>query len=412
MKKLWFLTFLLSTSVFSADKLTVNWNCYLPGDVLECDALKAAFLSGNSDVNLGTGIAAKIALSIRSVKLSSTTEYKFKFDGADKLPDIEWPLTLNSSLSSGEITERIMKTLGNLISVYRTALGQVTQESNDETVNYYVEPKADGSLSKKQGYKSSYGSLNVVGNYSTPKWRVVGSGYAENYNEAIEETAYNQGLKTKTIWVGGDMAVIRSFSKHWDVAILANDNFVDTDISTSEIDPSIPENALKNRSSRFAIKAGVEWLAVPFIEENSNGNIAIRYSLGKEFHKYVDPTTFEYVRETFLRHSVTVAANRHFNKADVTFSLQAYKSSMREKPITGMKGTAGISYKVTPRLSIGASYSMEYAKNRVASPADSGLSFANLTSDDKSAFAYSGSVSLKFTLGNSRLFGKEQRWKK
>jgi hypothetical protein len=411
MRKLWPLI-LLSTSAFSADNLSVNWNCYLPGDVLNCDELKSSFLSSNPDVNIGLGAAAKVALSIRSTKLSSTTEYKFIFDGADKLPDIEWPLTVNANLSSGEISERIMKTLGNLIAVYRTALGQTTQDSNDDTVNYYVEPKADGSMSKKKGYKSSYGSFNLLGNYSTPKWRVVGSGYAEKNNEAVEETAYNQGITTKTMWVGGDLAVVRSFSKHWDVAFIANDSMVDTDITTTEQDPTASPNAYKNRATKFGMKAGVEWLAVPFIEENSNGNIAIRYALGKEFHNYVDPESFEYVKETFLRHTLTIAANRHFNKADVTFSLQAYKSSFRELPITGLKGSTGVSLKVTPRLSIGANYSMEYVQNRVPSPADSGLSFANLTSNDKSSFSYSGSVSLKFTLGNTRLFSKEQRWKK
>ena len=69
----------------------------------------------------------------------------------------------------------------------------------------------------------------------------------------------------------------------------------------------------------MSIKAGVVWLAFPFIEEQSNGNIAIRYSLGKAFHKYVDPETFEYVKETFLRHSLTVAANRHFTKSRCHF---------------------------------------------------------------------------------------------
>ena len=58
-----------------------------------------------------------------------------------------------------------MKTLENLIAVSRTALGQTTsQESNDDTVNYYIEPKADGSSAKKQGYETSYGSFNLLGN--------------------------------------------------------------------------------------------------------------------------------------------------------------------------------------------------------------------------------------------------------
>jgi hypothetical protein len=108
---------------------------------------------------------------------------------------------------------------------------------------------------------------------------------------------------------------------------------------------------------------------------------------------------------------LTIAADRHFNKVDATLSLQAYKSSLRELPITGVKGSTNLTYRITPRLSLGGGYSMEYTKNRVQSPADSNLSFADLTSNNKAAFISSGKISLKFTIGNRRLFNREQRWR-
>jgi hypothetical protein len=402
---------LFSLNALAQDIIPVHWNCYLPKDVIVCDDIKTSFLSSHPDVKITPQSSAKVSISIRSLNLDNATEYNFIFDGTDKLPDLEWPLTVNTNLSANEISERIMTTLGNLIGIYRTALGQTVQDTSIDNVKYFIEPQVLGSFSSKQGYKNLYGQLGLLGNYSTEKWRIAGYGYTEANTDDYAETIYNRGVKTQTMWIGADLVTVRSFSKHWDVAVLVGSSIEDTKIELSTPDETMPENSLNNKATKNYIKAGVEWIAVPFIQENSNGNIAVRYHVGPEFHRYVDPESYEYVKETFLKHTLTIAADRHFNKVDASLSLQAYKSSLRELPITGVKASTNLTYRITPRLSLGGGYSMEYTKNRVQSPADSNLSFADLTSNNKAAFISSGKISLKFTIGNRRLFNREQRWR-
>jgi len=271
---------------------------------------------------------------------------------------------------------------------------------------------------KPQGSTSLSGSAEVVGNYSTNKWRLVGSTYAGlNYNKSVKNV-FNPGLTTQISYYGANAAVVRRVKDlseenkgQWDVALFLKDRNVQNNIDYEGDSSQLPENSLHNKARKTSIRAGVEWIAVPFLTETSKGNVAVRYSLSAERHQYVDPGTYEFVQETFSRHLAEVYLAKHYPKVDLNLGVGAFTTSFRKKPLQGLNGNAEISYKINPRTTFGITGSLQYAKNRVMNPAEgNSMSFTGLTAGS-TPLTFTGSLSLSYTLGSIRIYNKEQRWK-
>jgi hypothetical protein len=280
-----------------------------------------------------------------------------------------------------------------------------------------VSPTVSGSGFKQQGSTSLNTSAEVYGNYSSKKWRFVGATYGGINYSSSSKTAFNPGITTNVRYFGASGGAVRSVKDNsaqkkgqWDVAFFLNDKSVINDIEIDGDIGELPENSLHNKARKSTVRAGVEWIAVPFLTETTSGNIALRYSLSAEHHKYVDPDSYQYIQESFARHLLEVYVAKHFSKLDVSFGAGAFASSFRENALRGINGSTEVSFKINPRTTLGVRGSVQYAKNRVLSPAEGSMSFSGLTSGS-TPLTYSGSVSLTYTLGSIRIFNKEQRWK-
>src|SRR5690606_26367403 len=121
----------------------------------------------------------------------------------------------------------------------------------------------------------------------------------------------------------------KSTGSQLNVAVFARDRIVHNDIEL--VGAERPANALDNTGRKTEVQLGAEWIAVPFIEDTSKGNVAIRYSIALEHHKYVSPESYDVIKETFARHIVQVYLSKHYNKVDVNLGLGAFHSSFRDK---------------------------------------------------------------------------------
>lgn len=423
MFKILFLFFLSMPMLSQAEeaKIAVSWDCIIQRssdellDAVSCIEIKLAYFN-NPNLRETTADKADLKLIIRSLPLNNETEYQFTTRWMDQAP-YSWPgLRLNSTLSQGEITEKIISFLGDINKPYLIIAnnGSETPTEVEKDVPFYVAPTLNGSGSKQQGMTNLNGSGQVYGNYSNEKWRVLGLGYAGVRIDDVKTTPFNPGIKTKISYGGGMAGAVRDLGKvgpgRWDIAIFASTKTVTNDITIESEEVDFPEAALNNKARKTSISVGTEWIAVPFLTETSKGNISVRYLLGAENHNYISPETFEEMKETFAKHTLQVYLSRHFNKVDLTVGASAFSSTFRNLPLQGFSGSSAVTYKINPRMTLGANASMSYAKNRVMSPAEGSMSFLGLTSGS-TPVTYNGSLSLTYTLGNIRIFNKEQRWK-
>ncbi len=400
-------------SAYSAEKMKVFFNCELDGDVVDCIELKRSYFENRAIEQTTNAAAADLKMYIRVTPLNNRVEYRvttqFQAGGSLTLD-----YQLNSALSPAELMEKLLIFLGEVTKPYiRMSDGSAAEESIEEEKPFYLNPNAGLTAQKQQAstYLNSFAQVDA--NYSTKQWRLIGSTYTQYIVSKVEKSDFNPGLSTKITTYGVDGGAVRSVSKngHWDVALFIRNKNVTNDIQLGANNGNIPEDVLNNTSHKTAIRAGVEWILVPFLTETSKGNVAIRYSLSAENHKYVDPESYQYIRETFSRHLVEIFLNKHFEKLDVSLSAGAYTTSFRSAPLTGVNGTLSVKYQLNKRMTVGATGSVQYAKNRLLSTAENSNSFTGLSGGTKSAITYDGALTLSYTLGSIRIFNKEQRWK-
>ena len=421
MKFLATLGLIFSLSSFANTKVSVAWDCAIEDNLLidlesrvSCIDLKLAYFK-NPNVTEAAASNSDLDLTLRSIEGNNIVEYIFTTKWMDQEPYTWPPLELNNTLSSGELTEKITSFLETVTKTYVQIRnnGQVEDRPSKESP-FYVAPSISGNIGSQQGSQSLNGGGHVYGNYSSPKWRVMGDVYGGFRNDVIKTTAINTGSDSKISYSGAYAGAVRDLRQvgkgRWDIAIFVSDKTVNNDLEIDSDEVDLPESALKNKARRSSITAGTEWIAVPFLTETSNGNISVRYSLGVEHHNYISPENFEAMKETFAKHTLQVYLARYFTKVDLKVSASAFTSSFRELPMQGVSGSTEVRYKVNPRLTIGANASLVYAKNRVMSPTEGTMSFMGLTSGT-TPLTYNGSLSVTYTLGNIRIFNREQRWK-
>jgi len=394
----------------AADKLSVAWDCYIPTNPVSCNELKVDFLEKNH-LELQPKEEAFFSVAIRDLNMNNTIEYQIT--AVQKHGNLVNPihLPLNSSLSISEQTTKILEMLKNVADGYRIIANTPITESDDSAAKpFYVNPTLTGSGNKVQGSQSFSTAGDIYANLSSDSWRFVGDlGQGYSYN-AQDKTAFNSEVTSRISKTGVYGMIYRSISEHFGIAFIGLHNVVRS--QTDPGDPTgLPANSLDNTASKNQIRAGVEWVLIPFITSESSGNISIRYSISGEVQKYVDPQTFELVQEQFARHTVDLYLAKHFKKVDVSFTGSGYMSSLRPQRLSGAIGSGTVFYKVTDRLSLLGNLSVEYARNRVMSPAEGSNTFSGLTGGNKNATSGTMSIGLKYTLGNLRLYNTDERWK-
>jgi hypothetical protein len=396
---------------FFTNKVKVHFSCYLPSDSINCDEMKDAFYKSNGGFVIASEADSFLTVTLRALNLNNSIEYQYSLEGKGELPQIAFKYPLNSSLSTAEKFEKVLSMMNKLVEPYKLITNYSTDSDSSRDKPYYASPQVGGKGSSGQGVQEFTGHAYVGGAYSTPKWRLVGDlGARYNYS-SVETTAFAPGMNSKTFRQGGGVGIIRSFNKHWNIAVFASDVHVSTDINMEDPNHGLPENGLKNDARKTTIAAGVEWILIPFLTEKSNGNIAVRYILGGEHHKYVNPESFEYIQEEFAKHTLALVISKHFTKVDIDFTTSAFRSQFRENLNTALSGSSTVSYKVNKNITLDLSGGVEYAKGRIPSPAAGNLSFASLTNKNKSTVTYNGSVAVRLNLGNIRLKNSDQRFK-
>ncbi len=413
MKTILLALFSISYSLTALAEVKINfyWDCYFPDDVVVCDELKTSYLHDHKAFKITPVANAYFKVSLRSTALNNETSYQIAIDGVGNLPehhDVDYKLA--NGLSADIKFEKILKMLNVMTVPYELILGSDSSEETGADKPYYITPNIGGNGSQGQTTTNINSSVGLIANYSTTKWRIVGNAEAGLNINNQQATAFNQELNTQVYYFGGGVGTIRSLNKHWSIAVIAEDTKVNSKLEQGDKD--LPENVKNNTADNYAIRAGAEWIAVPFITEKNNGNLAIRYMIGGEHHRYVDPATYEYLEEEFIKHSLVLAMNKHSKSFDISLNVGAYTSAFREQKLQGISASTGVDYRITPQLTLSASFGVEYVKNRILSPAAGPNSFVGLTGSSKNNLYYNGSVTLKYTLGNTRLFKNEQRWKR
>jgi hypothetical protein len=403
--------FVLSSITYAGEKLNIYWNCYLPGDVLSCDELKTSYLNAHSALVISSATDAYFTIILRSTELNNETSYQIIIDGAGNLPEHSVDYKIANGLSADIKFDKVLAMLNSMTTPFELILNADTGSETAVDKPYFIAPSVSGSGSQNQTTTNLNGYVGVVANYSTEKWRIIGNFNAGMNSSNQAATAFNNQLQTQVYFFAGGVGTIRSFSDNWSIAIMANDVLVNSKLDQGEASADLPESAKNNTATNATIKAGVEWIAVPFITSKTNGNIAIRYVIGGEHHKYVNPSSYEFIDEQFLRHTFTLMLAKHYNKVDINLNIGAFTSSLRPTKLQGISASTGISYRVTPQLTLGADFKVEYVQGRILSPAAGQASFVGLTGATNNNLFYNGSISLKYTIGNTRLFNNEQRWK-
>ena len=405
-------------SSFASEKVKVFWDCSLVGDPVSCVDLKLAYFAGESLEDSGSLASSDLNLIIRVLPLNNEVEYqvttKWRQGNELLLPGFR----LNSTLSAAERLEKVLVFLKEVTKPYISIFNNGNGDSSLEVDKpFYISPTVSGSGSKQQGSTGLNTSAQVYANYSSQKWRFIGSTNGGINYSSSSKTAFNPGISTSISYYGASGGAVRSLKDNsvrnrgqWDVALFLNDKTVTNDIEIDGDAGELPENSLHNKARKTSIRAGVEWIAVPFLTETTSGNVALRYSLSAEHHKYVNPDSYQYIQESFARHLLEIYVAKHFTKLDVSFGVGAFSSSFRDSALKGVNGSAQISFRINPRTTLGFNGSVQYAKNQVLSPAEGSMSFSGLTSGT-TPLTYRGSVSLTYTLGSIRIFNKEQRWK-
>lgn len=398
--------------------MKVFFDCSLEGDPVSCVDLKLAYFAGNSIEEATSAQASDLNLIIRVLPLNNEVEYQVTTKWREGSELLFPGFRINSTFSAAERLEKVLVFLKDVTKPYISIATNGNGDNSDgDDKPYYVSPTISGSGAKQQGTTNFNSAGEIYGNYSSQKWRFIGSVYGGiNYTNSAS-TAFNPGITTNVNYFGASGGAVRTIKDYsaqkkglWDVALFINDKTVNNKIDIDGDADDLPENSRFNTARKTSIRAGVEWIAIPFLTETTSGNIAVRYSLSAEHHKYVNPDSYQYIQETFARHTLEVFLAKHYSKMDISVGAGAFASSFRNNPLQGVTGSAQVSFKINPRTTLSMNGSVQYAKNQVLSPAEGNMSFSGLTSG-ATPLTYTGSLSLTYTLGSIRIFNKEQRWK-
>lgn len=409
---------LISVNTFANERVKVFWDCDLDAVKVDCNSLEQTYFENSQIQNASSVATADLQMIIRGLELNNEIEFSVitRWQGT-MLPYPKY--RLNSSFSPNEISDKLLSFLDKITKVYTSIANSSSTEPEveEKPEPYFINPYAEGFASKQQGSSNSNSNLGTTANYSTQEWRLFGNTNLGLSQTSVDRTDFSPGMNSKITTFGSHIGVVRSVKDmtasnkgQWNVAIFVNDRTVKNDLTIDGEGEPLPEEALKNTSRKTVLRVGTEWIAVPFLTDTSKGNFAVRYSLGGEHHKYLNPETYEYVQETFARHLVQVYLAKHYEKIDIAGSLGGFSSSFRSKPLQGVTGSLSVNYKVTPRLNLGVGGSIMYTKNAVLSTAEGGTtSFSGLTGLN-APLTYSGNLGLSYTLGSIKIKNKERRW--
>ncbi|MBL7664416.1 MAG: hypothetical protein JNM93_04740 [Bacteriovoracaceae bacterium] len=426
------LTFLSLNLKAEEKPLKIFWDCYFPGDwPANCQSLYTNYEQLVDIEKVEKKEQAEVVITLRQQSAGNFTNVSFRMDGSGKLPKFIKHESLINELAANEAFQRIENTLiavtlpflsvksvdaenGDMKVTFK-ANGGTADDSKTSTGNYFIRPSFDGSFSTGQGVNQfsinpEISAVKVDNKTKQNKaWGWVGYFQA---NSNTQSTPFVPGNNTGRIWKYGGGGFAHSFQEkgHWSVALFTRVRHVESQFSyeNKSLNSNLNPLALKNQAIFWEGKAGVEWILVPFQEDDS-GNVAIRYAIGPELHEYIDPESFEQMKQMFVQHSLSLQLSKHFKKIDIASNLRAYSNTV-DYSYAGTGLDLRVAYRVTPRISWNTSLGISYQTNWIPSPASSNATFQTLSSGNRDAFMMWGRTGISINIGNTRLSTQDRRW--
>jgi hypothetical protein len=417
---------------FAFAPLKVNIDCFLQNDIpANCEEVIQSFYALPL-VTQANAVNADLIINIRVLATDQFNILKYSLKGTGNLPSFDFEDAIVKEITGNDAFVRINNSLVGLITPFvqiknvdvtedvvtitLKVPGGTANDTNTNQGNFYALPAVMGNLNSGQGNLNYYGQTQFDAIYAKPKYKILGAVGAAYVHAQSESTVAIPGYRSGDTYLGASITGIRTIKEGWSVALITRARSMQSTFSYTSDDPNIATElnetldprVLNNTSTFMEAKLGVEWILVPFQEDDS-GNIAVRYIVGPEFHNYTDPETFEAINENFVHHSFVLIMSKHYKKLDVAANLRGF-SKFASTDYSGVNLTLDIAYRFNQRFSVGVSGGVTYSPNRLPSPVYQDISFLTLTNGNQNAVFINGSINLRYTIGNTRLKAKDRRW--
>ncbi len=401
---------------------TVYLDCYIPGEFpADCQPLRVDFESNEKFEAVSKFDEADIAVEIRIINEGQFTNLitTLRKPGIRDIIFIDpYINSLNSVEAFGRVKEnlenQIWFAIGNKKIVNIDDSITFVRESLQPTINsekkYWLQPRINANLNRGQGTNSFGYRPSMYGTYATKKIKLTG-GFNYNYaKDQSQTTAFLPGSTSTSKILGTEVLLARTIKGGWSAAVVGRAKKVNSEFSYADktLNDNLSSFARKNDAQLLSMKAGLEWVLHPY-QESDKGNIAVQYTVGPEWHKYIDPETFEPVTQVPLMNSLRLKLSKHFENIDVSGGFEAF-ADLIKRQYKGLGVELDASYRVTSRIRLNSYVNVASIQNWIPSAASTGTSFQTLTNGNRDALLFYGNVGLSFTIGNASLPNKDNRW--
>jgi hypothetical protein len=416
--------------VVALGRLSVGWDCYLPGANVDCTLLATSLGSKVPFLRVVPGrLEADVVVTLRSLPAEDGTRFIFDFEGkpiegyatavhtTDRIPN-----SIDAVTASIRIMTKLERGLDDFMDQKVAAEardGMLTLQLLDpvrlpyggrpeqDGLHWYLTPSIGAYFSDVEGVGvNASGSASVTFNYSGARWRFqtwTGMGYSQQ-SQPVPGTS-----ETATISFLGANAndvVSRSISQdgRWSVAFLM----------------SVERNPQANYAFRANNSWGFEFDAIPRLTVNQK-NFGFRCAAGPEFQRYDVTNTEGRDEQLVCREFCDLFLSWHFPSVDVGASLG--ETAILEKiQYRGFSGALSLTWRVTDNLVVSpwvSAQQINQAVNQFVPPSSFADARQEIEASMRAAiqqgytapFGIQSGVSIRYLFGNGSLNSEDQRWR-
>lgn len=422
---------LAAGTAVAADPLRVQLDCYLPTGPVRCPELSDAYFASATFL-MPTLTAAEAALRIE-LRVAPTGDprfhrYRVRVEGPVVTPAYSREVAIPLELPPTAALVRVLVALQAMtapqlaleepghtdasgrwvLALTPPAEGSATsgvasaapstatdeEATAEATSPWYHSASLFGTASLGDANTSLNGNVGYDVNYSAPQWRVRASTNVDFQHVRVRLGDVDE---TQQIFAAGAKAVVaRTILDGWSAALLGGASHAPA------------ENlALEQR-----VSLGIAWDLVPFMRQQGN-SVGIQYQLGATYQDYLRRNLFERDEDTFLHHALDLSANWHHERADLSAYLGVW-TVVLDNRFHRIAGGVTWSYRFTARFALSLNVDASYRRALLNQPLDSLIDTELeqfLAGAKFSTLQVLAGVTLRYTLGNSALRSRDQRWK-
>lgn len=264
----------------------------------------------------------------------------------------------------------------------------------EETSPWYHSASVFGTAALGDANTTLNANVGYDVNYSDPQWRVRAAVNGDFQHVRVKLGDVDE---TQRIFAAGAKSVVaRTIHEGWSAAVLAG----------------VSHAPAENLTVEQRVGVGIAWDLVPFMRQQGN-SVGVQYVIGGTYQGYVRPNLFGKRSDTFPRHSLDLSANGHFERADLSAYLGVW-SVILDNRFHRISGGVTWSYRFTTRFAVSVTADAGYRRALLNTPRDSLIDTELeqfLTGAKFSSLQLLAGVTLSYTLGNSTLRSRDQRWK-